>query len=120
MGVLLDRRSVALELKTSMSPRRLAILASALVTAQSRFDAHGRLIGAGIGICRERVSLEHNAGVEMDHALGAKAESLPPYGHVPGKPAVEEFGHRFRNPRIDALAERLADADVFTRHAKWH
>src|SRR5205823_1440701 len=89
-------RSAAQELETSMSPRRLAILASALVTAQPRFNAHGRLIGAGISICRERVSLKHNARVEMDHALGAKAESLPPDGHVPGKSAVEVFGHRFR------------------------
>src|SRR5262249_45757631 len=120
MGVLLDQRSVALELETSMSPRRPAILAPALVTAQPRFDAHGRLIGAGISICRERVSLEHNAGIEMDHALGAKAESLPPYGHVSRKSAVEVFGHRFGDTRIDALAQRPADADVFARHAKWH
>ena len=44
----------------------------------------------------------------------------PPDRHVPGKPAVEVFGHRFRETRIDALAQRLADADVFARHAKWH
>src|SRR5262245_51249225 len=120
MGILLDQRSVALEFETSMSPRRLAILASPFVTAQPRFDAHGRLIGAGVSVCRERVSLEHNAGVEMDHALGAKAEAVPAYGHGSGKPAVEVFGHRFRETRIDALAQRLADPDVFARHAKWH
>src|SRR5438874_2095478 len=49
-------RSAALELETSMSPRRLAILAPALVTAQPRFNAHGRLIGAGIRTrCESRI-----------------------------------------------------------------
>ncbi len=68
-------------------PCRPAVLAPALVPAQPLFDAHGRLIGADISICRERVSLEHNAGIEMDHALGAEAESLPAYGDVSGKTA---------------------------------
>src|SRR5262245_16815538 len=104
----------------SPRPCRLAILAPALVAAQPFFDAHGRLIGADIGIRRERVSLEHNAGVEMDHAFRSKAEPVPAYGDMSGKTAVEVFGHRFGYTRIDALAQRLADSDVFARHAKWH
>ena len=100
--------------------RRLAVLAPTLVTAQPLFDAQGRLIGAGIGIRRERVSLEHNPRVEMDHALGSETESLLAYGDVPGKTTVEVFGHGVRDARIDAPAQRLADLDVLARDAKWH
>src|SRR5262245_9131049 len=100
--------------------RGMAILAPTLVTAQPLFDAQGRLIGAGIGIRRERVSFEHNARVEMHHALGSETESLPAYGDVPGKTTVEVFGHGVREARIDAPAQRLADLDVLARDAKWH
>src|SRR5207245_5587366 len=74
-------------------PSALTILAPTLVTPQPRFNAHGCLIGACMGICRERVGFEHDARVEMNHALGAETEPLPADGDVPGKSAVEIFGH---------------------------
>ena len=104
----------------SVNAPRLTILAAALVASQSRFDTDGRLIGAGIGIGRERVGLEHNARVEVNHALGPETESLLTDGHVPGKSAIEVFGHGFRDACIDTLAQRLADVDVLARDAKWH
>src|SRR5262245_4698984 len=101
-------------------PSALTILAPALVTAQPRFDAHGCLIGACIGICRERFGFEHDARVEMNHALGAETEPLPADGDVSGKPAVEIFGHGLGDARVDTLTQRSADVDVLARDAKWH
>src|SRR5262249_9352902 len=101
-------------------PSALTILAPTLVTPQPRFDAHGCLIGACMGIRRERVGFEHDARVEMNHALGAETEPLPADGDVPGKSAVEIFGHGLRDAHIDALAQRFADVDVLARDAKWH
>src|SRR5262249_26296826 len=62
--------------RPSARPSALTILAPTLVTAQPRFDAYGCLIGACIGIGRERFGFEHDARVEMDHALGAETEPL--------------------------------------------
>src|SRR5262249_35743512 len=73
-----------------------------------------------MGIRRERVGFEHDARVEMNHALGAETEPLPADGDVPGKSAVEIFGHRLCDARIDALTQRFADVDVLARDAKWH
>src|SRR5262245_50688499 len=106
--------------RPSARPSALTILAPALVTAQPRFDTDGCLIGACIGIGRERFGFEHDARVEMNHALGAETEPLPGDGDVPGKSAVEIFGHGIGDARIDALAQRFADVDVLARDAKWH
>ena len=100
--------------------RRLAILAPSLVPPQSGFDADCRLICAGIGIRRKCLGLEHNPRVEMDDALGSETESIPADGNVTGKAAVEIFGHRFREARIDAPAKRFSNLDVLARDAKWH
>src|SRR5262245_30124008 len=56
----------------------------------------------------------------MDDALGSETESIPADGNVTGKAAVEVFGHRFREARIDAFAQRLPNLDVLARDAKWH
>src|SRR5262245_16431020 len=56
----------------------------------------------------------------MDNALGSETESIPVDGHVTGKAAVEIFGHRFREARIDAPTKRLSNLDVLARDAKWH
>src|SRR5215470_14984832 len=56
----------------------------------------------------------------MDDALGSETESIPADGNVTGKAAVEVFGHRFREARIDAPTQRLPDLDVLARDAKWH
>src|SRR5262249_53102893 len=71
--------------RPSARPSALTILAPALVTAQPRFDTDGCLMGACMGIGRERFGSEQDAGVEMTHALGAEPEPLPGDGDVPGK-----------------------------------
>src|SRR5262249_39749226 len=63
---------------------------------------------------------EHDARVEMHHAFGAETEPLPADGDVPGKPAVEIFGHGLGDARVDTLTQRSADVDVLARDAKWH
>src|SRR6267154_1687341 len=73
----------------AVAARDLMVLEPALVAAQPLLDMHGRSIGAGIGVGRERVGLQHDPGIKMDHAFGAKAESLLADGDVPGKSAVE-------------------------------
>src|SRR5262249_34409708 len=103
--------------RPSARPSALTILAPTLVTAQPRFDAYGCLIGTCISIGRERFSFEHDARVEMNHALGAETEPFPADGDVPGKSAVEIFGHGIGDARIDALAQRFADIDVLARDA---
>src|SRR5262245_3657052 len=75
--------------RASACPATLTILAPTLVPPQPRFDAHGCLIGACISICRERLGFEHNARVEMNHALAAETEPLPADGGSPRKTALE-------------------------------
>src|SRR6266852_6407297 len=100
------------------STRPRTILEAALVTAQPLFDAQRRLIGAGIGIGRKCIDLEHNAGIEMDDAFRAKAESILADGDVARKPAVEILGRGFRNSRTNARTQCFAEVDVLARHAK--
>src|SRR5262249_62288123 len=95
--------------------------------AQARFAAarpplqpHRRLVGAGIGIGRERLGLQHDPGIEVDHAFRAEPETLLADGDVAGEPAVEIFGGGVRDPLIDARAQRLTDIYVLARNAKRH
>src|SRR5712692_223043 len=104
----------------AIGPHRLTVFEPSLVTAQALFQAHGRLIGAGIGVGGKRIGFEHNAGIEMDHALRAETKSFLADGHVTGKPAVEILCSGFRDALIDASAQCLADVDVLARDAKRH
>ena len=96
------------------------ILEPPLVAAQPLLDAHRGLIGAGIGVGGDRFGLQHDAGIEMDHAFGAEAESLLADGHVAGIAAVEIFCGGLGDALVDAPAQRLADVDVLARDAKRH
>src|SRR5436190_7207869 len=95
-------------------------LETALVAAQPLLDALRRLVGAGVGVSGERLGLQHDAGIEMDHALGAKTESFLGNHYMTGKSAVEIFAGRLGDARADARAQGLADVDVLTRYAKRH
>src|SRR5262245_44282469 len=64
--------------------------------------------------------MQHDAGIEMHHAFGAEAERLLADRDVAGIAAVEILVDRFRNPRADPGAQRLADVDVLARDAKRH
>ena len=54
----------------------LMIPQPALVSAQTLFDTLRGLIGAGIGIAGGGLRLKNDAGIEMDHAFRAEAESI--------------------------------------------
>src|SRR5215469_17605571 len=96
------------------------ILEPALVAAQPRLDPSRHLIGTRIGVRRQRLRFQHDAGIEVDHAFGAEAETLLADGDMPGEAAVEVLGGSFRDPRVDSRTQRLTDIDVPARHAKWH
>ena len=71
------------------------ILAAAFVAAQPLFDVERGLIGAVIGVGRHSLGFEHRAGIEMQHAFGAKAETVLADGGMAGIAAVEIFRRRF-------------------------
>ena len=95
-------------------------LEPAFVPAQSPLDALRRPIGTGISVAVERIRFEHHAGIQVDHAFGAKPEALFADGDVPGKAAIEEFGRRLRNTRVDPRTQLLADIHVLTGDPKRH
>ena len=74
------------------------VLEPALVAAQPLLQPHRRLVGAGIGVGGQRIGFQHDAGIEMDHALRAEAEPFLADGDVAGKPAVEILGRGVRDP----------------------
>src|SRR5262249_31836764 len=92
----------------------------AFVAAQPPLDTLCCPIGAGIGVGLERLGLEHHTRVQMDHAFGAKPETLLANGDVSGISAIEEFGSRLRDARIDARAQRFSQIHVLTGHPKRH
>jgi hypothetical protein len=98
----------------------LVILEPMLVAAQPLFKPQGGLIGTGISIRRKCVGFEHNAGIEMNHAVGAETETLLADGDVAGKSTVEILRRHLRDARIDARAQRLPDVDILARDAKRH
>jgi hypothetical protein len=100
--------------------RDLMILEPMLVTAQAFLQPQRGLIGAGIGVGGKRVCFEHDAGIEVNHAFGAEAESLFADGDVPREAAVEILGGGLHQALIDARAQRRADVDVLARDAKRH
>src|ERR1700736_5453381 len=99
---------------------RLPVLQAALVAAELLLHPDRRLVGARVGVGRHRLRLERYAGIEMNGALGAKAEAVLLDRHGPGIAAVEVFLERFHEPRIDPLAQGLADVEVLARDAKRH
>ena len=56
----------------------------------------------------------------MQHAFGAKAESVPAHGGVAGKAAAKIFSRRLLDAVGDPLLECHADIDVFSRNAQRH
>lgn len=96
------------------------ILQPVLVAAQTLFKTQGGLVGTGVSVRRERIGFEHNTGIEMDDAVGAKAEAFLADGDVAGKSAVEILRRHLCDTRIDARAQRLPDIDILARDAKWH
>src|SRR5262249_3449280 len=103
-----------------VSRTRPMLLEAALVAAQPLFDARGRLVGAGIGGSGHRLGFQHDAGIEMDHAFGAKAEALLADGDVTGKAAVEIFRRGLGYACVDTRTQRLADLDILAGDAKRH
>src|SRR6266540_634673 len=96
-----DKRAISADVA---SPGSMTILETSLVTPQASFDAHRRLVGAGISVGVQGLGLERYAGREVNRAFRAKAEPLERHRHVAGIAAMEMFGERFNNPRIHPLA----------------
>jgi len=107
-------------MRTAARTRHLMILQPVLVAAQTLFKTQGGLVGTGVSVRRERIGFEHNTGIEMDDAVGAKAEAFLADGDVAGKSAVEILRRYLCDARIDARAQRLPDIDILARDAKWH
>ena len=94
---------------------RRTILQPALVAAQPLLDHQQRLVGAGIGVGGVEFGLQRDAGIQMQRAIGPEAEAVLGERDVAGIIAVEIFAQDFIGAIADALAQRFADADAFSR-----
>ncbi len=101
--------------RLAVAVRRLMLLEPALVATQAFLDAQRCQVRAGIGIDGMRVGLEHDAGIEMDHALGEETIAFSSDGDVTGKTAVEIFFGRLGHATADARAQRFAHVDILAR-----
>jgi hypothetical protein len=97
-----------------------AILEAALVAAQPLLDQGQRLIGTDIGVGGVGIGLQRNSGIQMQRAVGAEAETVLAQRDVAGLIAIEIFAQHFIGALADAPAQRLADADAFSRDSKSH
>src|SRR5205807_9787459 len=114
------RGTVRLLAARAVDAGHLAVLEPALVAAELLLHPDRRLVGARVGVGRHRLRLERYPGIEMNGALGAEAEAVLLDRHVPGIAAIEIFLERLFEPRIDPLAQGLADVDVLARNEKRH
>ena len=85
-----------------------------MIAAQPFFDPQRRLVGAGIGVGRHAFGVQRDLRIEMNGAFGAKAEAVPRQRDVPGIAAVEILAYGFGDPVTDAVAQRIADIEIFT------
>src|SRR5450432_2739681 len=99
---------------------RGTVLEAALVAAQSLLNLGQRLVGAGIGVDSIRIGLERNSGIQMQRAIGAKAEAILAQRDVAGIVAVKIFAQDFIGALADASAQRVADIDAFSRDPESH
>src|SRR5665213_1278697 len=83
----------------------LMILAAALVAAQLLFNADRGLLGAFISIGRHALRFEHGAGIQVQHAFGAKAETVAADSSVARIAAVKIFRRRFGDAVGDSLLQ---------------
>ena len=95
-------------------------LEPALVAAQTLFDAFRRLIEGGVGLLRAAVGLKHDAGGEMQAAIGAKARALRRDRDMAADSAVEIFRRRRLQPLRHMSAKRFADVDVLAGNPQRH
>src|ERR1700679_210695 len=96
------------------------ILEAALIAPQPLLDQGQGLVGAGIGIGGVGVGLQRNSGIQMQRAVGAETETVLAQGDVTGIIAVEIFAQHFIGALADTPAQRVADADAFSRDPESH
>jgi hypothetical protein len=88
------------------------IFEAAMIAPQLFLYPGDRLIGAEIGINGLAFGLQGDFGIEMNDALGAEAASVLRQGGVTGITSVEVLDHGFRDPVIDAIAQRFTDVEI--------
>ena len=96
------------------------LLEPALVAAEALLDALGGLVEARVSILGPPLRLEHDAGIEMDGALGPEARPLALEGDVAGETAVEIFLHRLAEAGLDLDAESVANIEILAGNAQTH
>ncbi len=89
------------------------ILEPAVIAAQPLFDPRRRLVGAGIGIGRHAFGVQRDLRIEMNGAFGAEPETVARQRDMPGIASVKIFAHGFGDPVADALAQSIADVEIF-------
>ena len=101
-------------------PTAMALLpwGSTVIAAQLFFHMKHRLIGALIGIRRVAFRAQRDLGVEMQRAFSAKAGTFAFERRVAGITAVEIFGQRAGNARLDAPSQCFANVEIFPGNAK--
>src|SRR3984957_20080527 len=96
------------------------ILEAALVAPRPLLDHGEGLVGAGIGIGGVGVGLQRNSGIQMQRAVGAETETILAQRDVAGIIAVEIFTQHLIGALADTPAQRVADADAFSRDPESH
>ena len=94
------------------------ILQATGIAAQLFFYMQHRLVGTLIGIRRIAFGSQHDPGVEMQRAFSAKARTFAFERSVAGLTAVEIFGQRAGDARLDATSQCFANIEIFPGNAK--
>ena len=103
-----------------LAPRLVMVLEALLVAAQLLFEMACRLVEARMSFGRRALGLQHQAGGQMQGAVGMETDALLLDRHMGVDGAFEIFLLQLEEPVFDMLAQGLADVEILTRDFDLH
>ena len=94
------------------------LLEAPLVAAEPLLDAFGGAVEAQVSILRAAFGVKHDAGIEMDGAVGPESRPFGLERHMAGEAAIEIFAQRRGDTLLDMGAKGIADIEVLSGNAQ--
>ena len=91
-----------------------------MIAAEPLLDAVGGDVEALVRLLGAAGRLEHDAGVEVDGAVGPEPRALALEDHVAGEAAIEIFAERVAEPLFDMGAVGVANVEILAGNAQCH